>query len=273
MIFVKPHNRPSAILRADQIADKLGAKVYLNELPDDVSHETVVFVKEADASLVVKAKEQGAKIVYDPIDKFAYIERHGHIHWYVMVDEVICFNKTMAEYLKQWFKSTVIIPHQWDARLKAQAQMVSFIPGYIGHGFNCPPIVPWCDVSMVCAPELMLSAAPAFNCHVSIRGHDKLQAQMKPATKVSLAASVGAVCITSRDDSVIELLPDDYPYWCDSSDDFQSVLHRAARDFQGPEWNKALRMLAVVKEKTSLDTVANLYRQFNADQQPTVQTE
>lgn len=264
MIFVKPNNRASSILRADQIAEKLNAKVYLNELPDDVSRETVVFVKEVDPDLVIKASTQGAKIIYDPIDKFAYKERHGWQHWYYFVDEVICFNEKMAEVLKQWFKSTVIIPHQWDARLNAQAQMHTFLPAYIGHGFNCPPIVPWCDVSMICAPELMLDVAPTFNCHVSIRDPSTLQSMMKPATKVSLAAAIGAVCITTRDESVIELLPDDYPYWCESTKEFEGILRKAASEFKGPEWNRALEMMRAVKDTTSIDAIAKRYCRFSS---------
>lgn len=261
MIFVKTNNLASAQLRADQVAANLKAQVYLNDLPDDVSRETVVFVKDANPDLVEKASAAFCEIVYDPIDTFAYAERLRHKDWFGMVNTVIAYNEEMAGFLKAWFKRVVIIPHHWDARLKdsPQAAMKSFKPAYIGHSFNCPLIVSGSGVAMITDTSDMLGWANNFNCHVSVRNTGSLESKMKPATKVSLAAAVGAVIITSPDASVVELLPKKYPYWCASIDRFPKVLQKAKDEFGGPVWEDALAILKEVKDKTSIETVARLY--------------
>lgn len=262
MIFVKNNQFASAYLRADQIAEKLHASAYLNALPDDVSRETIVFVKSADPDLVIKASTSDCKIIYDPIDTFAYADRHGWKHWYYFVDTCIAYNEEMALFLKAWFKHVVIIPHQWDARLKTASPvpMDKFRPAYIGHSFNCPSIVPAHGVAMIIDPAEMLASTNKYNCHVSVRDKGSLESKMKPATKVSLAAAVGAVIITSPDASVVELLPADYPYWCSSIAQFPKVLDKARDEFGGEVWNRALEMLADVRNKTSIEAIAERYK-------------
>jgi len=89
VIFVKQNNLASAQLRADQIAQKLNAPVYLNDLPEKIDGETIVFVKGADPDLVIRASTSGCKIIYDPIDTFAYPDRQKGQHCYYFVDRVI----------------------------------------------------------------------------------------------------------------------------------------------------------------------------------------
>lgn len=255
MIFVKNNNLASAELRADQIANELGCKVYLDELPD--TKETVVFVKSASPEFVSQAKDQGCKIVFDPIDTFSYPERLVWQEWYKDIDTVIAYNKFQANAYKRWFNDVVVIPHQWDVRITKPCPQDEFRPGYIGYSFNLPKEILKSGIGIESAPEKMLSALSRFNCHVSIR--DGLQAKMKPATKVVSAAAVGAVIITTKDESALELLPNDYPYWVGTVKYFQDVLENAAGDFGGPTWNRALEMMAEVKEKTSVKEIAKLY--------------
>lgn len=273
MIFVKNNQFASAYLRADQIAEKLHASAYLNALPENISCETVVFVKDANPLVVRQAKESGCKVVYDPIDTFAYPERLKYKDWFKDVDTCIAYNKEMAGFLKSWFKNVVIIPHHWDARINSKCEMDKFRPGYIGHSFNCPSIVSGSGVAMISDPKDMMGWAANFNCHISIRNTGSLESKMKPATKVSLAAAVGAVIITSPDASVVELLPKEYPYWCSSIAQFPKILDMAKNEFGTFTWCRALEMLADVRNKTSIDAVSNLYQQLNAapDSAPIVQ--
>ncbi|MBF0170809.1 MAG: hypothetical protein HQK87_06950 [Nitrospinae bacterium] len=221
----------------------------------------MVFVKTVDPDLVIKASTSGARIIYDPIDNFAYAERLKWQHWFYFVGTVIAYNEEMAGFLKAWFKKTTIIHHQWDERLKdsPQAPMNAFKAAYIGHDFNCSSIVPGSGVAMITDTQAMIRWANNFNCHVSVRNTGSLESKMKPATKVSLAAAVGAVIITSPDNSVVELLPKEYPYWCPTIDSFPTVLEKAKAEFNGPIWKNALAMLRDVKDKTSIESVARLY--------------
>jgi hypothetical protein len=256
MIFVKLNNYPIAMLRADQIADKLGCKVFLNSMPEK-GKGRVVFVKEVDTVLINHAHTCGCHIIYDPIDTYAYAERQKWKDWMPYVDTVIAYNQVQANIYKNWFRNVVIIPHQWDARLDKSCSQDAFKVAYIGHSFNATDVVKDSGIDMVTVPEKMLDAMSEYNCHVSIR--DSVQAKMKPATKIANAAAVGAVIITSLDASAKELLPINYPYWCWEPENFERVLNNAREDFGGSTWNLAREMMAEVKEKTSLDTVADMY--------------
>lgn len=262
MIFIRHNNFASGYLRASQVAETLGVPALVNDLPDDVSRETIVFVKDANPYYVKKAKEQGCKIVYDPIDQFAYSDRLRWKDWYGTVDTAIAYNEEMAGFLKMWFKDIVIIPHQWDNRLSMypQAEHDSFKPAYIGYQFNCPPIVAKHGVTMVHDLDQMIPRAHEFNCHVSIREPDSLESKMKPATKVVTAAAVGAVIITTPDASARELLPRDYPYWCMTVDSFPKILEKAKKEFGTEVWDKALKIMDEVKDKTSIYAIAEKYK-------------
>lgn len=256
MIFVKSSNLPSNQLRADQIASHLEASVYLNDLPEVT--DTVVFVKDAKPELVEKAKKQGCKIVFDPIDTFAYPERARILPWHSMVDVAIAYNPAQKNMLLRWFKDVAIIPHQWDISLDGHfCKMDEFCPAYIGHGFNMDSHIR--DVAVISDTNEMIEMAPEFNCHVTVREKDSYQAMMKPATKLVTAAAVGAVCLTTKDASAYWLLPDDYPYWIDKPEDFSRVLAQAEREFGGEKWNTAIEMMEKVRDRTGLSEIANLY--------------
>ncbi len=257
MMFVKSSNLASNQLRADQIANQLGAQVLLNDLPEN-PQGVVVFVKDANPELVKQAKSAGCRVVYDPIDTFAYAERSKHKPWHDLVDVCIAYNPNQKAMLRLWFKEVVIIPHQWDMALDGEfCDYDEFKPAYIGHGFNCHPSIQ--GIPMITHTDEMMSVAKDYNCHVTIRDKDSLQALHKPATKVVTAAAVGAVVVTTKDPSATWLLSVDYPYWADSPENFLPVLKQAEREFGGERWNLAQRMMEVVRVITSVKEVAKLY--------------
>lgn len=258
MNFVKCNNQASGMLRADQIANQLGAQVLLNDLPENLSG-TVVFVKDANPQLVKRASEAGCRIVYDPIDTFAYKERFVQKEWFKYVNTCITYNKDMAKFLLNWFPETKIIPHQWDARIQDQCDMGEFHPAYIGRGFNCPEVVAKSGITLVTDPDEMVEFADAFNCHVSVRTPGSPESLMKPATKLVTAAAVGAVIVTTPDSSVKELLPINYPYVCFRLDEFPRILDKARHDFGGPVWEFARCQMADLKDRTSLSVISKLY--------------
>ena len=71
----------------------------------------------------------------------------------------------------------------------------------------------------------MTSTSPYYTCHYSVRPENDPQFLYKPNTKASVAAAVGANVIHSRDLSLKNLVPDDYPYYTDT--DLESVQKMA----------------------------------------------
>jgi hypothetical protein len=174
------------------------------------------------------------------------------------VDVVIAYNPSQKNIYKRWFKDVAIIPHQWDSFLDGRfCKQDTFRPAYIGHSFNKHEEIK--GVPVISNPQEMMEAAPLYNCHVTLRDTDSYQSIMKPATKLVTAAAVGAVCLTTKDPSAYWLLPEDYPYWVESPDKFQSSLEQAGREFGSEKWNEAIEILDGVRNKTSAREIAKLY--------------
>jgi len=94
-----------------------------------------------------------------------------------------------------------------------------------------------------------------FNCHLSLRAPGSAELY-QPGAEVANAAACGAVLVTMRDAAAVELLGEDYPFYCASDRGaVEDALARARQLRGGKEWGAALARLREVKTKTSLDAV------------------
>ena len=71
---------------------------------------------------------------------------------------------------------------------------------------------------------------------------------------MSTAAICGAALITTRDETSVEMLGADYPFYCEGSgrDEVARVIADAEGALGGPRWQMALERLSRVRELTSL---------------------
>ena len=262
MIFVVNSEFVSSELRGNHIAEALGARLMFADL-GGARNDSVVFVKEADRGLALDAKDRGNRVILDVIDLYCYRQRE--CPFADVVDVLIVPNRACIPWYAERFQAAkfAIIPHQWDHRIKGNAQQYRFAPGYIGKGFNCT--VTDLPVPKVFLSEQQLQAAPTFNFHIALQPRGGLAPLLKPATKVSTAAAVGANVLTYRDPSVVELLGDDYPFYASESgvDSDPMTLIRMAREaFGGREWKRGREKMKEVRERTSLQAIAGLYRRL-----------
>lgn len=257
MIFVVSNFAISSVLRGEHIAEELGAKLLFADI-GGVRNTDVVFVKEADRGLVHDAKDRGNRIVYDVIDFYCYKNRSASFE--DLVDVLIVPNRACIAWYASRFPNAryCVIPHQWDHRIKGLAQQARYAPGYIGKGFNFT--IPDWDGAKVFRSEEQLEAVPKFNLHLSLQSRDERIALLKPATKVSTAAAVLANALTYRDPSAVELLGDDYPFYVDG--DPMAANRMARESFGTATWKKGRDMMKDVKERTSLASIAALYRRL-----------
>lgn len=253
MIFVVNNGFTSAILRGDHIATTLGVPCKFSELGNE-RNGVVVFVKEADRGLALDAKDRGNRIVYDPIDLHCYKERV--CPFADIVDVLIVPNSACREFYRPLYPkaSFAVIPHQWDYRISGMAPRTELRTGYIGKGFNCPQ--EWTGAKVTNSPD-MLAAASRFNLHIALNQRIEKHILLKPATKVSTAAAVGANAVTYADPSAVELLGSDYPYLV--QDDPRETILEAQRSFGSVTWKRALDRMRQVKQWTSLEAVAALF--------------
>jgi hypothetical protein len=100
-----------------------------------------------------------------------------------------------------------------------------------------------------------LRHAGQFNCHLSLRvpGPGELY---EPGGEVANAAACGAVLVTMREAAAVELLGEDYPFYCAADRSaIEAMLQRAREACGGPQWKKALVRLREAGAKSTLERV------------------
>ena len=260
MIFVVNSEFISSLLRGEHLAEALGVPMLFADL-GATRNDSVVFVKDADRGLALDAKDRGNRIILDVIDLHCYKQRT--CPFADLVDVLIVPNHACIGWYAPIYPAArfAVIPHQWDHRIRGKAQQYRFSAGYIGKGFNCTVTdVP--GVEKVFLSDQQLAAAPRFNLHVALQPRGGLAPLLKPATKVSTASAVGANVLTYRDPSVVELLGDDYPFYVDVDTDQMTAIRMAREAFGGRDWKLGREKMKQVRERTSLEAIAALYRRL-----------
>ena len=240
-------------MRGAAIAEALGVPCS-SAFRDCGRDEWVVVVKYI--AHCEQAKKAGARVIFDPVDVYAYEERGLVGSPYV--DVVIAYSQPAASIYASMFPHARVklIPHNWDHRIGGECRHTAFRPAYIGLAKNLHERL---NVPSVGELQNMIGALTSYNCHVA-EHHDYRSMTFKPATKVASAAAVGANIVTHRAAAAVELLGDDYPFYADGGLAYGIEKARAA--FGGPEWERGLEIMRRVKERTSLAAVAALYREF-----------
>lgn len=234
----------SGELRGQRIADRLGVPCE-EQLTDAKAGEWVVFVKTWEG--IKEAKAAGCLIAFDPVDFFSYPGRDQTPTF--EVDLLIIPAKSVAGEYRALFPRAdfCVIPHQWDDRITGQAQHDEFRPGYVGQAFNLRETL---GIPM----REDLASLSEFNCHVA-----DYSSHLKPATKISCAAAVGANVVTRPTAPVVELLGE-YPFYAHGT--LFDTLWRARKAFGTQEWIDAAEIMAEAKKRTSIEAVCERYEVF-----------
>jgi len=259
--FVKYYEKGSTVMGADQISEGLRARGWdarsipvaeVGSLPPGI----LVFIKTSRLDHLVRAKARGHRLVLDVQDTVVFKRRIKN-KW--LFDALILKSRRQLADFGRRGKADRVIYHQWDPRYTAnQAPRDRMMLGYLGLPRSLAVWGELPDVEYV-SDERMFSAAPGFNCHLSIRepGRDFLY---KPNCKVSTAAACEANLITTRDLTTVELLGEDYPYYCEPErGSILAAIERARSSFGSPEWQRGLERLRAVRELTRMDRVLDEY--------------
>lgn len=100
-----------------------------------------------------------------------------------------------------------------------------------------------------------LRHARQFNCHLALRVPGPAELY-EPGGEVANAAACGAVLVTMRDAAAVELLGEEYPFYCQSDRaSIEATIQRARAACGKEPWNKALTLLRAAGAKLTLDKV------------------
>lgn len=265
--FVKYYEKGSTVMGADQVAERLRARgwdarsIPMRELPG-VREGILVFIKTSRLDHLLVAKARGNRLVLDVQDTVVFKRRIKN-RW--LFDALIFKNRRQLADFGRPGRPDRVIYHQWDPRYSPnQAPRDRMVLGYLGSVRSLPPgwrlpeeaeLVEFTDPE----PERVFQGAPRFNAHLAVRQPGR-EALYKPNCKVSTAAACEAVLITTRDATTVELLGEDYPFYCDLDPaSVRATIERARSSFGSAEWERALERLRAVRERTRFDVILDEY--------------
>jgi hypothetical protein len=256
--FVKYYEKGSTVMGADQIATGLHDRGWnaralpVSELAD-VEGGILVFIKTSRLDHLLRARARGNRLVLDVQDTVVFKRRIKN-RW--LYDALILKSRRQLADFGRPGRPDCLIYHQWDPRYRAnQAPRDRLCLGYLGLPRS---LTLWGRLPGVeYVEDGYFEAARRFNCHLSIRepGREFLY---KPNCKVSTAAACDANLITTADSTTLELLGDDYPFYCEP--DRASILAAIERArIDSPEWRRGLERMRKLRELTRLDRILDRY--------------
>ena len=265
--FVKYYDKGSTEMSAHQIADGLGKRgwdaraIYAREVYR-VRRSILIFIKTSRLDHLLVARARGNRLALDVHDTVVFKRRIKSAWLYHSL--IFKSERQLADFGRpargdKGGDLDRILYHQWDERYapnRAPQDRVSV--AYLG----LPRSIDfWDEIPGVeyLSHGRMFEEAPRFNCHLSIRrpGREFLY---KPNCKVSTAAACEAVLVTTRDLSTVEMLGEDYPFYCEPDRaSIVAALERVRGALGSPDWRLALERLRAVRERTAMDRVLDDY--------------
>lgn len=272
--FVKYYEKGSTVMGADQIAEGLAARgwnarsIGIREL-SGIRGGILVFIKTSRLDHLLLGRARGNRLVLDVQDTVVFKRRIKNL-W--LFDALILKNQRQLADFGRRNRLDRVIYHQWDPRYAPnQAPRDRMTLGYLGLARSLDL---WGQLPGVeCVDDGYFEAAHRFNCHLSIRQPGR-EILYKPNCKVSTAAACDANLITTRDESTVELLGEDYPFYCEPEpESVRAVIERARASFGSAEWHAALEQLRAVREITHIDRILDQYESLLRDlAEPTLST-
>lgn len=255
--FVKYYDKASTVLGADQMAAALAARgLDARSIPAaELGRERgsrLIFVKTSRLDHLLAARLRGCRAILDVHDTPVFKRRLKNAALY---EGAIFKNRRQRADLDRRGWRSRVIHHQWDPRYAPHRVPDGEVRiAYLGDPRSLADFGRLPGVAFV--EDDLFVRALEFNVHLSVRqpGREFLY---KPGAKVSTAAACGAVLVTTRDESALEILGEAYPFYCEPGPDaVVAALERVRGAAGGGEWRRALEILAGVREATRIERVA-----------------
>lgn len=271
----------STYLRATQLAELAARRVSqvrvrdLSELDDELHDEVLVFNKSClqprflgDVLQRLPSIRRRAVCLADPVDLSISVEALETF------DGVVAASIGQAEYLASRLRGPVfLVHHHIDLRLHATARECSTArAAYFGELVNTWHVDALNDVVDFFSVDTTDATAipwaqhlPFYNVHYCLRRTRSIDG-FKPATKLFLAASLGAPAVIERtNDEARRLLPADYPYFAESTElaEARSVVRRVTATFGKDEWQHAKAAMSAIdcyRPERVLDSIESMMR-------------
>ena len=253
-----------------------------------INYSIVFIIKMFSIDHLRVLKQNGNILVYDIVDRLI----NGSASNLSLFDCILTGSEWLSNHLftKYKYKGHLeVLHHQWDPRY---ANIVVSAPellfGYIGcgpvysknlyhaqelvsrgiqvinseSGQNITPLIRnKKNVPIEYRSDNIERMQINFKVHLNIRDPKNLEYFMKTNVKVSTAAVLDSLILTTSDPPASEILGEDYPYYIKSTqlDDILSAINYVKETYKTDIGEKAKKIMRSIKERTSIEHIANDY--------------
>jgi len=244
------------------------------ETVNDIKDTIIVFVGEplhiVNLQMLEVLKKNNNILVYDVIDNFCFSHTNifyniGLVDQYKHLDIIIHTNSYSKNKIEEYLPNVkhIVIPHQWDIDNEnislpdtVNTNIASYIGGLGGFQLNKKILDGYVNVF-----DNTLNGNDQhtkYNIHSSFRASNTLDYLYKPCTKLAVASCFGAILLTSREESVVDIIGESYEFYIHNEDDFKKKIDWI-RGMDINEINRYRDNMKAVKEYLSPKLTANRY--------------
>lgn len=237
------------------------------------NNEGIEYFTNGSVEFLVRLRERGNAIYGDIVDSFCFKKHNPFFSKNTnfllnKLDGFIIHNRytklLLCAYRDYVNKDFVLIPHNWNERHEEGLPEHAFIdrPCYVGgrEGFQADrdrfdgAADIFFDYSDIETPR-------KYWIHLSYRRSDSLEFNFKPCSKLATAAACGSVLITSRDESVVDIVGATYPFFVECEEDISRVVNKVCC-LHTEERKLWARYIGYIREYLSPETTAKRYLQL-----------
>ena len=254
----------STKMRGFDISNKLKCDIVPLSKSSEIKYKKIIILKLSNYKKAIELTEYN-EVIIDMVD---FNEKINDMKIFKNFDYGIFTSKKQLDILNRHFKypeKCQVINHHWDERFNKINKIKLDKPNicYFGQPEKCFSYkefdkidyhtIDWYDF------DEKLNLYQNYNVHFGVKPRDE-EDKIQPSTKISTAASLECPIIVNRSEQNIEILGEDYPYYCEpSKKSIEDVLSKIEETFNGEEWIKAINILKNVKNLTSLENISKKY--------------
>ena len=260
---------PSNYLLGKMVSEKLNSFGMNTKVVDSfidlkdsilVFNGSLIYEYELDSKLLEILKNNNNKLVLNPCDYLIWMTQE-ELKMYPFLDAFIFPNSQYRNMVNGLSENQIIsiIPHHYDHRFDGVQvdKRLDFSVGYFGvpyedFYFNNKP--EWLEFNIRLGIEQLKYKAQEYHVHFSHRSPSIKDFYLKPATKLAIAAASNVAFLTSKDTSVMDFLPEDYPLFIsEDTDDLNNKYELLKSKFGTKEWKDYVGFISNLKEKFDLN--------------------
>jgi hypothetical protein len=232
-----------------------------------------LFIVNNDPNIFTILNKNNNVLIYDVIDNYCFSHSNPIINTnlvevYQLLD-VLVHTNTFSEMKTEEILPNVrhlTIPHQWDIDNEnlslpktKNTNIATYIGGLGGFQLDVNKLEGYVDVYD--NPLDGNNQQSKYTIHTSFRANNTLDYFYKPSTKLAVASTFGAILLTSREQSVVDIVGESYEFYIANEDDLISKMD-LIRGMSSKQINHYIDNMKNVKEYLSPKQTSNRYNEL-----------